>query len=243
MQRRDIIRSNVSPSSTAAKRHGRKKVRRVTDGSQRGRGIHTDAKCRFAQAELPHHLIILRVQAQRVTKSSEIQNLDTLRTTFLPVFDSVEAKNRRELLHRDRMLRTNTIRMRDQRACVWSNTEPRHLRNLSCGLSDDGRVQRPPRRLNSSFELSLFLQAADVRALFPQLCQYGILNRLVANNRLLRGAESPVIKTLSCQNVANGFGYISRLFDVSRNVPWPYTERWFAGAVRCSNEPSSSCRQ
>src|SRR5262245_65833047 len=109
MQRRDIIRSNVSPSSAAAKRHGRKKVRRVTDGSQRSRCIHTDAKCRFAQAELPHHLIILRMQAQRVTKSSKIQNLDTLRTTFLPVFDSVEAKNRRKPPHRARIQPSKTL--------------------------------------------------------------------------------------------------------------------------------------
>src|SRR5262245_20470034 len=99
MQRRDVIRCNVSTCGAAAERHRRKKIRRITDGSQCGRRVHTDAKRGFAEPELPHHLIILRMQTQGVAKSTEIQNLDTLRTTFLPVLHSVEAKNGRKLLH------------------------------------------------------------------------------------------------------------------------------------------------
>src|SRR5215475_11157118 len=140
-------------------------------------------------------------------------------------------------------MRTNTIRMRNQSARLRRHTESRHLRDLIGGLSHDRCVQRPPWRLNDSLELSFFLRVTNVSALFPEFVQYRVLSCLITDNRLLRGAESSVIKTLSRQNIANGFGYIRSLFDVSWNVAWAYTERRFASAVRCPNKPRSAGRK
>src|SRR5262245_6334641 len=140
-------------------------------------------------------------------------------------------------------MRTYTIRIRNQRARLWRHTESSHLRDLIGGLSHGRCVQRPPWRLNGSLELSFFLQVTNVSALFPEFVQYRVLSRLITDDRLLRRAESSVIKTRSRQNIANGFGYIRSLFDVSWNVARAYTKSRFACAVRCPNKSRSAGRK
>src|SRR4030095_13396826 len=125
------------------------------------------------------------MQAQRVAKTSEIQNLDTFRAALLPVLDDIEAERRREFLHRNGVFRTNTIRPCNESPRSRRHTESRHLRNLHGGLPHNLRVQRSARRLDSSLELDFFLRAANMRALLSQFFQYTGFDGLIHNDRLL----------------------------------------------------------
>src|SRR5262249_56695045 len=166
----------------------------------------------------------------------KIQNLNAFGTTFLPVFDSVEAKRRRKLFHRDRILETNAVRMCNKRARACRDSKSRHLSDPNGRLSDDSRVQSTSRSLDDPLELISFLRAAHMSSLFPQLVDHRILNPLIADNRLLRRTQSSIVEAFSRQNVADGFGDIRCLLNVGRNVPRSDAERRFACAVRRAHQ-------
>src|SRR5262249_35684123 len=121
-----------------------------------------------------------------MSETAEIQNLDTLGAAFFPVLHHVKTERRRKLFHRYREIRTDSIRMRHQRSSARGNTESRHLGNSRGGLSYYLSIQRPARRLDSLFQLCLFLRTADVRSLFSQFLEDRILHRVVANDGLFR---------------------------------------------------------
>src|SRR5438094_10500697 len=104
--------------------------------------------------------------------------------------------------------------MRNKRSRCRCYAESGHLRDPGCRLADDLRIQRPPRRLNGSLELNLFLSAAYVSALLLEFVEHPILDGFVADNRLFRRAQSAVIKTLAGENVAHRFRHVRGLLDV-----------------------------
>src|SRR5205807_6697483 len=65
--------------------------------------------CRLLLEKKKNDLIVLRVDAERVTESSEIQNLDALGATFPPILHNVERQCRRKLLHRHRVIRADAF--------------------------------------------------------------------------------------------------------------------------------------
>src|SRR5262245_63307476 len=115
------------------------------------------------------------MKAQRMTESSEIQNLDRLRAAFLPVLHYIKAQRRRKLFHRDRILRANSIGMRDECARAGRDGESGHLGDLDGGLPDNLGVQGPAWSLHRPLELNFFLWAADVSTLFFQLLENVLL--------------------------------------------------------------------
>ena len=67
MQRRNIIRCDVTARSAAAKRHRWEKIRRVSHGAKRCRSIYANPERRLSQSEFSNDLFVLRVDAESVT--------------------------------------------------------------------------------------------------------------------------------------------------------------------------------
>jgi hypothetical protein len=73
-----------------------------------------------------------------------------------------------------------------------------------------------------------FSRGQKMRALEFELLAHGLLDRSVANHRLLRRADRSVVKTLTSQNILHRLRHIGSSLDAHRHVTWSNSERWFS---------------
>src|SRR5205823_10311843 len=137
---------DVAAPRAATECHRRRQRSRESDSAMRRRRIDDDARGWHLASISNSRFARTCVHACGVSHAAVAQDFKAPRRTALDSLFDVESQNRRELLHRERMLAPYASDIRQQTARAWWNVQASQLRNYFNRLANDCRIQRALRR-------------------------------------------------------------------------------------------------
>src|SRR5712691_465172 len=114
--RRDVIRSNITSPGPTPKRHRRLEVGCESDRPVRRRAVYHNPRCGHPDSVFAGGVPALSVYRSRVPHPAVPEYLSTSLTAFVEIIDHIIGKDRRKLLHRQRMIASNAGKLTDHRA-------------------------------------------------------------------------------------------------------------------------------
>ena len=168
------------------------------------------------------------------------EELEAALAALVPVPDDVEGEHRRQLFDRQGKVAADAGERRDEGARLGGDLDPRLLGDVgrrlahdlgvgeALGSDDDPRYRR---------DLGI---AQEVAAVLLHLGDHLVLDRLVADDRLLGRAQRPVIEGLAVEDVLDRLRHVGRPLHVGRDVARSHAEGRLAGGVGRADEADAA---
>src|SRR6185503_1007607 len=222
------IRSHVAAPRSAAKRHRWWQRGRETDRAVCRRRIYGDSRRRHICTKPYRRFTRARVNTRRMAHTTVAEHFPASVSTRLQTINHIKRQDRRELLHRKRMLASDTRNVRKQTSRARRHRQTRHLRDHFHAFTDDRGIERTLWSSDDFSELLCLCRRKEMRALEFELFAHSLFDGRVAHDCLLGCADRAVVETLARQNILHCLRHVRSSLDAHRHVAWSNSKRRLA---------------